>query len=210
MTITNGYITLKELKGHLASSGLPTEFTPEEEKQMEIAIEACCRFVDDHHDTNFYGETGTKYYTSSQPDLLWIDDLVSLTTLKTDEDGDGVYENNWTSSDYWLEPRNAQVFTEPRPYRQIRINPNGDYSFPTAIRYGVEIAGDWGYSSSAPKVIKEAVLLMSNRIYRRKDAIFGVSGTAGLGVTVVKAKIQEDSDIIKLLQGVDLRAFYAI
>ena len=210
MAITNGYITLKELKGHLQSYGLPTEYTAEDEANMETAIEAMSRMVDSHAQTTFYARTETRYYCPDFRDLVYIDDLISVTTLKTDDDGDGVYENTWATTDYWLEPRNARLNADAAqntPYRQIRVNPEGDYTFPTSQQYGVEIVGSWGYTTEVPPVVKQAMLLMANRVYRRKDAIFGIAGTPQLGVTVVRAKIEEDTDIAQLLTGIDIRGW---
>ena len=218
--MANGYITLQELQGHLHSSGMPTTFTDDDKVNMNLAIDAISRLVDEHYNTTFYSRTETRYFTAQFDDLLYVDDLISVATLKTDDDYDGTYEVTWSSSDYWLEPRNARAKVneaDKKPYRQIRINSNGDYAFPTT-EYAVEIVGEWGYTdgidgsdepTQVPPFVKNAVLLMANRVYSRKDAIFGVAGTPQLGVMTVRAKIQEDTDIQKLLSGIDTRGFYA-
>ena len=221
MSITNGYVTIKELQGHLHGNGVPTTFTADDIVNMEFAIEAISRLIDEKCDTTFYARTETRYFTPQNSDLLWLDtDLISITTLKSDEDGNGTYETTWSTSDYWLEPRNARVKTneeDKKPYRQIRQNPNGSYAF-IKTDYSIEIAGSWGYTdgidgssepTQVPPFVKQAVLLMANRIYRRKDAIFGIAGTPALGVVTVRAKIKEDSDIMNLLTGIDKRGFYS-
>lgn len=221
MAISNGYVTLAEFKAHLNSNGLPTTLSDDDKSLMELAIEAISRLVDEWYDTTFYARTETRYFTAQYHDLLWLsEDLISVTTLKTDDNDDGTYETTWTTSDYWLEPRNARAKTneqDKEPYRQIRVNPNGDYSFPTQ-HYGVEIAGSWGYTdgidsnsepTQVPPFVKNAVLLMANRTYRRKDAIFGIAGVSQLGIVTVRSKIQQDTDIMNLLQGVNKRGFYA-
>ena len=218
MSIKNGYCTLVELKAHIMANG-GGDFTSEDDGNLELAIEATSRWIDDQLDTNFYGATETRYFTTCFDDLLYIDDLISVTTLKTDTTGDGTHDTTWATTDYWLEPRNARVKSndrDKRPYRQIRINTNGDYSFPT-IDYGVEITGVWGYTNGiqsgepteVPSVVKQVCLLMAHRIWKRKDSIFGISGTPALGVQVIQARIQQDSDIVALLKALDVRAFYA-
>ena len=212
MSITNGYISLSELKGHLLSSGIPVEFSSEDETNMEMAIEAVSRWLDNHFGTTFYKATETRYFTAAFTDLLWIDDLIGITTIKIDTTGDGAYDTIMTTDDYWLEPRNARLNSDEsqkKPYRQIRINSNGLNYFPTTL-YGIEIVGNWGYCGDAgerPSIIKELVLLMSHRIFRRKDAIFGIAGTPQLGVTTVVARIKQDSDLAMLLDGIDMRGF---
>lgn len=211
MTINNGYCTLPELKGNINADGA-AKTTVRDETNLEIAIEAISRLIDSIHDTNFYGATETRYFTTRFNDLLYIDDLISVDTLKTDDDYDGTYETTWTTSDYWLEPRNARVKAnaeDREPYRQIRVNINGDYAFPTGLDHAIEIAGVWGYTNSTPPAIKQACILAAHRVWKRKDSIFGIQGTPQLGVAVIQARIQQDSDIMMLLtQGVSMRAAY--
>ncbi len=204
--ITNGYCTLSELKGHIIANG-GGDFTPEDDTNLEIAINAVSRWLDNHFDTSFYARTETRYYDAQWYDLLYVDDLLTVTTLKTDEDEDGNYETTWANTDYWLEPRNAA--TNKRPYRQIRQRATGDYSFPVGVEYGVEITGAWGYCTEAnrPAEIKQFTLLMSHRLWKRKDAIFGVAGTPALGVQIIQARITADEDLMLLLTGIDRRGF---
>ena len=74
---------------------------------------------------------------------------------------------------------------------------------------GVQLVGSFGYSSgtsaSAPAPVKQACLLVAHRLWRRKDAIFGVAGTPGLGVTTIQAQIPRDADVMEMLKGVELR-----
>jgi hypothetical protein len=208
MTIVNGYVTLEELQGHLSGQGFPTEPSPENLTNMEIAINAVSRLIDDYAGTRYYAATETKTFRARFWDLLEIPDLVALDSLKTDENADGVFEYTWDAGDYWLEPVNAQNSVDPaqkRPYRQIRVNPDGNYAFPVNGRYSVEITGDWGYSTTPPAMVKQICLLMANRIFRRKDAIFGVAGSPQLGVQVVQARIKQDSDIVLMLEMLDRR-----
>lgn len=69
-------------------------------------------------------------------------DLLSITTLKTDEDDDYDYDNTWATTDYVLEPYNAPNLRIP--YDRISTKPNGAYSFPKNDQ-GVQIVGKWGY-----------------------------------------------------------------
>lgn len=208
MPIINGYCELEELKAHIMSNGGGT-FTDEDDINLESVINAVSRGLDATFDTTFYARTETRYFTPQYYDTLYIPDLLSVTTLKTDDNDDGTYETTWATTDYWLEPRNAQASsTEPKPYRQISARARGERTFPKDVEYGVEIAGSWGYSTKAnqPAVIKQFTLLFAHRLWRRKDAIFGIAGTPALGVQVIQARIQQDSDLMQLLQGIDRRA----
>ncbi len=213
MSITNGYATTADLKDVLDPSE-GAKFSAVVETNMETGIEAASRWIDAETSTHYYSSTETRYYTPEYTDLLWVDDLLSVTTLKTDDDWDGTYENTWATTDYILEPRNAAANSnDVKPFRQIRQDVNGTLSFPAAVRDGVELIGAFGYSSATPSVIKTVCLLIAHRLYKRHDAIFGIAGNTGIGagnnVLVVQAQIPRDTDIIVMLQGVDRRVIRA-
>lgn len=172
MAITNGYATLTELKARLDIDD------SSDDTILENVIEAASRQIDGLCGRRFYAASETRYYTADMIDVLFVDDILSVTTLKTDEDGDRVYETTWSSStDYELEPVNAATIGEP--YNAIYPMPDGLYLFPTHRR-GVEVAGSFGYASTTPDAINEACLILSARIFKRKDAPFGIAGSAGV------------------------------
>lgn len=204
----NYYITVPELKGHIQAVDGAT-FTNADDVNLQIAIRASCEWLEDWFDTTFYARTETRYYSPEFSDLLYVDDLLTVTTLRTDSTDNGTYDTTWATSDYTLEPRNAQNGRKPKPYRQIRVNRNGDYAF-LRFEYSTEIAGTWGYCTidNVPGEIKQFVLLMSHRLWKRKDAIFGIAGAPQLNTQVVQARVEKDSDLMLLLQGIDRRGFY--
>lgn len=196
------YATVDELQSYVDSSGA-AGFTALDHANMTTAIAAASAWIDERLDTQFVAASGTRYYTAKWHDLLYVDDLTAITTLSTDDDGDGVYEHTWAATDYRLEPRNAAA--KNRPYRAIRIDPDGDYSFPVRVEDGVKIVGSFGYAAAVPGPIKQATLLLAHRLWMRKDAIFGVVGSPSLGVMTVQAQIRADADVLALLDGIDRR-----
>jgi hypothetical protein len=205
MTITDGYATVKDIKRLLDPKSSAT-FTLEDEINLETAIEAASRWIDSETGTHYYSNTETRYYTPVYGDILYVDDFLSVTTLKSDDDWDGTYETTWTTSDYILEPRNAAANSNDiKPYRRIRVDVNGDYVFPVGVRDGVELAGSFGYSSATPANIKAACALLAHRTWLRHRAIFGIAGTPQNNVMVVQAKIQRDTDIMEMLKPVNLK-----
>lgn len=88
----------------------------------------------------FYTYEGTRYFEGHSSPLWLPDDILSITTLKLDEDGDGTFEATLTTSDYHLFPFNDY------PKTRLEINPNGSYGgFASGIQKGIEIAGVFGY-----------------------------------------------------------------
>jgi hypothetical protein len=200
MAIDNGYITLDAYKAYfdIADS--------KDNSAIERIIEAVSRAVDHICWQRFYTTAldETRYYTAERGDMLIPQDrIVSLTTLKTDADGDRTYEDSWTvDTDFDLLPYNAVL--DGIPYRSIDITPNGNYRFPQTPK-GVEIAGKFGWSS-APTGIEEACLLASHRLMARKNTPLGVSGAAAVGeLAVVVKTMKADPDIMELLTPYKLR-----
>jgi len=180
MAITNGYATLAEVKARLGI----TDST--DDSILEQVVEAASRAIDNYCGRHFYQKTSTTLYLTGEfGDLLLVPDLVSVTTLKTDDDGDRTYEATWTTSDYDLSPYNASEFS--KPYTRIETTPNGNYSFPTTAK-GIEIAGTWGWPA-VPDEVNEACLLQAEILFKRKDAIFGVLAGGEFGQPVRISKL---------------------
>jgi len=198
MAITNGYCTLAELKprleididDHADDSGL------------ELVIEAVSRWIDRNRNRRIYTASETRYYSPTNSEYLVIDDLTALTTLKTDPGFDGTYEDTWTSTDYQLAPFNAATLGEP--YTRIEKAVNGDYFF-TIGQKTVEVVGTFGYAATTPQVIREACILASMRVWKRKDVLFGVSGFSDLGTVVSIVPAVSDGELKMLLSGVPKR-----
>jgi hypothetical protein len=180
MAITNGYATLQELKLRLdiTDSGADTV--------LEDVVEAASRTIDGWCSRTFYAETATRYLTAEMIDALFLpSDLIAVTTLKTDEDGDRVYETTWDTSDYDLDPDGGP------PYTAIYPTINGSYLFPTHRR-GIQIAGSWGYAATVPEAVREACLLQAARLFKRMDAPFGIAGSSDLGQLQAISAIDPD------------------
>lgn len=184
MPIVNGYATLAELKARLNITDT------REDVILEAVITAASRAIEGETGRVFYATQATRHFTAEFHDLLFIDDLLELTALKTDADGDRAYETVWADTDYDLEPFNET------PKTVIRIAPNGHHSFPT-VRKSVAITGSWGYAATAPAAVNEACLIQAARLFKRKDAPFGVFGTAETGIARLP-KLDQDVRLLLL------------
>lgn len=171
-----------------------------DDAKIEQILEAISQAID--HATNRRFSTTasdeTRYYTAEMSDLfLCPDDIVSVTNLYTDADGDRTYEDTWAATDYDLMPYNASLNNEP--YTYIETTPQGDYSFPS-MRKGVKIVGKFGWSSP-PAPIREACLLLAEKLFKRKDLPFGIAGTTDLGtmITEIRRAVLSDAEIRLLI-----------
>jgi len=135
----------------------------------------------------FAGQSLTKYLdVAPTPNgrtriSLEVQPLLSVTTFKTDDAGDGVFEVTWTEgTDFLLYPLNDL------PKREIQVNlRTGRYSLPIGQRR-VQIVGAWGEAASVPEPIAEAVELQVSRWRWRLRAPEGVAGNGDVGFVELK------------------------
>lgn len=150
------------------------------------ACRAVARWIDEQYcERFFYRLTATLTFPVTGAYCLRVPDLVSITTLKTDADGDGVFETTWTANvDYELLPANAATGLERKPYDEI--NAIGSQLFPAAYggygqrRNRVQIAGVWGWPA-VPAPVIEAAKILSGDYLKLGAMAFGVAGYGEYG-----------------------------
>lgn len=137
----HAYVNLTDMKTLL---GIATADTTDDAR-LRSCIEAASVALDTAYNRRFQPYTATRYYTARATNALKVDDLLSVTTLKTlttNSNGTRTYGDTWSATDYDLWPYDAPYDREP--YTQIEVNPGGSYAFPSDAR-GVEVVGTWGY-----------------------------------------------------------------
>lgn len=196
MAITNGYATLADVKAALR---IPVSDTVDD-ALLEISIEAASREIDGWCERQFTNGTATRIYRPTDVFTVEVDDLISVTTLKTDSDGDGVFETTWSTTDYQLNPLNGRAGGIDTPYTSLKAI--GDYLFPiyeprnvNSNEASVQIVGNWGWTA-VPTAVKQACMILSMRQFKRYDSPTGVMGFGDLGVMRVG---RVDPDVEKLL-----------
>lgn len=159
---------------------------------LERAIEAASRMIDNTTRRRFYSSTETHYF-DVPPDsrTLWLDDdLISVTTLTN---GDTVVI---TATNYNLYPLNLT------PKYCLKLKESSGYSWSGSTAGDTEgvitIAGAWGFAATAPTAIKQACLIQAARLWKRKDTPFGVAGVIDTAVVTLKAKLDADVEVLVL------------
>jgi hypothetical protein len=174
MAITNGYSTLAQLK-----ASLRIEDTVDDEL-LELAIESASREIDAVCERNFFSTAGTRIYTPRDSYVVEIDDVVSVTSVKSSGAADGIFDTTWTTTDYQLEPLNGIAGGIAVPYSFIRAV--GDFTWPVSGKEAtVQVVGTFGFAS-VPTAIKQATILLASRIFKRNDSPLGVAGFGDIGV----------------------------
>lgn len=184
MAIVNGYVSLSEVKAALRITD------SQDDDLLELSIEAASREIDGYCERIFYNAgTATRVYIPTDNFLTEVDDLVTLTQLRTSSTGES-FDTTWNlSTDVQLEPLNGVTGGLAQPYTRLRAI--GDYLFPVwdprnvnAHEATVQVTGVYGWAS-VPKAIKQATLLLSLRQFKRYDSPLGVAGFGDIGVVRV-------------------------
>ena len=103
-------------------------------------------FVDKYCNQRFHVTVETRTYDGSGGARLLVPDLLSVTSLKEDTNGDGAYNVTWATTDYRLEPQNAQPTSHwGSAYNVLRARGSGAKPEFQLGEHNFEIASTWGY-----------------------------------------------------------------
>lgn len=206
MTWAPDYATSAELKHQLAPGISDTL----DDAEIALALKAASRAVDTYCGRQF-GQVASpvaRYYspTSHGTGAVVIDDLMDVTGLvvKTDASGDGSFPTTLAiNTDVRLYPWNAAA--DGRPWIML-VGQRGT-RLPCRAR-GVEITARWGWSA-VPAEVKQATLIQASRIFKRKDAPFGIAGSPELG-SELRLLDRLDPDVAVLLAGLRRLSWVAV
>lgn len=180
------YCTVEALKSRLAITVTTSDL------ELHAACFAASRWLEQYCQRTFWRTaSGTArtfvpqdWYCLRLPEFC---DLVSVSALATDVDGDGAYETTWATSDYQLWPVNPAAAPEQRPYTEIRAVASQRFpcTYPVvATHYDrIQVTGVWGWPA-VPRGIKQAAQLLAAELFRRKDAPLGVAGEGEFTVQI--------------------------
>ena len=181
------YATVSEAKSWLVLNDTVDDV------EIAAVLDSVTRWIDEYCDRHFWqdGTGGSPVARVFAPcngrvlDFGSFNDLVSVSTVKTDEDGDGTFETTWAATDYELQPVNRPT---GRPYTRLeaiagRLFPV-PYSRGSGATHRVQISGVWGWAS-VPGPVYQACRLQAHRMLKRRFSPEGVSGFDELGVVRV-------------------------
>jgi len=172
-----------------------------DDELLETAIESASRDIDAYCERVFYNAgTATRVYIPTDIYRLETDDLISVTTIKSDTTGEGGFNETWATTDYQLEPLNGIAGGITTPYNRVRAVGNLLWPIyePRDINAGqasVQIVGVFGFST-VPTAIKQATILASLRAYKRYESPTGVLGFSDVGVVRIG---RLDPDVQRLI-----------
>lgn len=198
------------MSDYLTASALLATLTvsnpsPTQTQDAGAACTAASRAIDNICGRRFYADTDAaqiRYYSPTDWKWVEIEDLITLTSLKTRDDGGNVDTadsglNTWTATtDFWLTPLNAaQNSANVWPYTRIEVNPTGNYTFNAWFPRSVKVTGKFGWATT-PAPITDATTLLAERVYKMKrEAPLGVIALADTAIRLARS----DSNLMLLV-----------
>jgi hypothetical protein len=173
----------------------------DDDAELTLALEGASRAIDGFTYRQFgvEGSAVARYYAAHfdverRRYVVLIDDLMTTTSLvvKSDTAGDGTFATTLTiNTDFRLAPPNAAA--DVRPWTVLVAAPGVHLS---CHERSVEIAAKWGWTA-VPDVIEQATMLQALRIFKRRDAPFGVAGSPELGSELrLLARLDPDVQVL--------------
>ncbi len=192
------YVTLDAMKSSLSIS----DFNFIDDELIE-ALASASRAVDAVCDRRFYladaSNDQTRYYTPLRPVVLEIDDCVSLTSVQTDQDGDGTFETTLVlGTDFELGPDNADL--NGKPWERLVMKQRASSFFPVGGVRAVQVVGSFGWTEPPDRVVTLTKILASRLLQRVRMAPFGA---VSMGVESAIRIAREDPDLVGMVRGLD-------
>lgn len=190
------YIELEQLKSTLHLSG-------ETYADLDIrrAIGAACRAFDNATGRRYYLDADAaqvRTYTPQSGRITMIDDLVTMTSVKIDRNGDGIYEETWTlGTEYVLEPSNGPA--DGKPYEHLHCRRWANRYFPTDVELSVQVTAKFGWPS-IPDDVEAAVTILATKMLRRmREAPFGIVAISGMDQVALRSIARSDPDVAPIV-----------
>jgi hypothetical protein len=185
------YATLVQVKNSLRITDNVDDLS------VQMAIDSATEMIDGYCGRTFLQNITTRVFVAYADDVVEIDDLTSLTTLKTASSTTSGFDTTWTAG-YQLEPLNGVSAGKTGwPYTRIRAI---DKAFPQSMsgeQALVQITGTFGWAS-VPNSVVQACVIQASRLFKRSESPMGVAGYGDLGVMRITSKYL-DGDVTQLL-----------
>ena len=191
MAVVNGYTTAADVQNAL---GLGTAVLTPDTAEIEAAIGAVSRTIDDYCGRFFYSTAGTVLFTAD--DYLYASlpgDWSSITSITIDDGNTGTPSVVLSPTlDYRLDTN--KDFTG-WPATGIIITTFGSKSLPVGITEGVKVIGQRGWSA-VPPAVAQACALQTVRIHARRATPFGVAGSPDGGIIRLLSRLDPDVELM--------------
>lgn len=188
------YATEDELRAQFddAAEQLPSAL-------LQRALGATSRGIERFCGQRFWQDSSvqTRVYRPDLIDIAWTAPISTRTGLiiATDTGGDGTYATTWATTDYELQPLDADA--DGDAYAWWRIHAVDRYMFPTTGKAApLQVTARFGWSE-IPADVNQACIIRAAAIFKRKESVAGITGFDGFGA--VRISRRRDPDVAELL-----------
>lgn len=151
--------------------------------ELEHALEDASRQIDadTRRPDGYFPTIDTRYFAGDGGAYLTVPDLLAVTSVKLDEDGDRTFALALTGTDYYLR-RHGHPASESPPYSRILLDSVGGQraAFTKRDRL-VEIEGRWGYSEDT-EAVEASGTPVTGTLVDASDLTLAVTADADLAV----------------------------
>lgn len=193
----SSYADLADVKATISIAGADTFV----DNDLERAISAASGGLDDELGRSFGQSEDANDVRLYSPGIsavtgeLAIEDLIELTSLRVDPNGDGTWETWTLDTDFRLEPLNAAV--KGRPWELVRALPGKRW--PRNQLGLVEVTGKFGWVDVPAQIVEATGLIAEQILIRKRQAPLGVI-TSGTDVGAVAYIARNDPQVAGLIQ----------
>jgi hypothetical protein len=165
-----------------------------DDDRINLAIDAASRAIENYTQRRFWQDPSAtaRVFTAMTYSVVEVDDFQTTTGLivETDPYGDGSFPITWDSTDYQLEPLNAQLDGQPWAFDRIRAIRSKIFpiygaalaSFPQArTQAQIRVTARWGWANIPTDVIK-ACIAEAVYLFKSDDVPLGATGMGQTGV----------------------------
>lgn len=181
------YVTLEDVKDHASGNFTSADFDSILLSLIERASEMADRFT--RRELGAYeadASASVRYFDGDGGLYQGVDECVEVSTVSMRR-GSGTTWTDLASTDYYEWPYNYSSLGIPI----VRLDLDrrqGSYATWPAGRQGVKVSAKWGYSTSPPAVIEEAVIAQAIRWFKRGQQMFADASLMREAGTLTYAK----------------------
>jgi uncharacterized phiE125 gp8 family phage protein len=187
MTWAPDYVEAEELKAYLRIDDTV------DDSEVALAITAASRAVDRCANRQFglAAAPEARVYTARWDKdrcryVIDIDDLMTVTGLTVTGEAGAI-------DVFAKQPGNANLAGQP--WTRLVVDPTSA-TLPTLKEDGVTVTARFGWTT-VPVAVRQATLLQAARLFKRRDAAFGVAGSPELGSELrLLAKVDPDVAVV--------------
>tara|TARA_Y100000004_G_scaffold100064_1_gene112196 strand:- start:1597 stop:2172 length:576 start_codon:yes stop_codon:yes gene_type:complete len=171
-----------------------------QDTNLDNAINASSRLIDQITGRIFFKSESVqvKFFTPKNEYVLDVPDIATTTGLivQLDTTDDGSHNKTITlDTDFYLKPLDVVDLDGDNdiPYQTLVIlDRRSSERFDPDIVKNVKITATWGFNA-VPDAIKQACLLQSSRLWKRKDSPFSTYGSGDTGERELFQKMDPDA-----------------